>query len=318
MSRPLLFALLCFLAMPACYCQKIEKYFDYKGHDTTAVNARFYSLIEHTDSGWRRRDYYLHNLSLEKEGLYTDSACQIASGWFRSWYPTRMLAAVGMYRNGQKQGVWLEYYSDGGLADSSSWDSGRPVGIGMSWYRNGWPKDSCHFAADGSGMELGWFSNGQPSVAGRYAAGRRKTGRWTYFNRNGEKSAFEVFDAQGRLLIKQYYNERGALSADTAGRDRVAQFPGGDKGWARYLERSIYFPERFVAAKGDVPVVIVAATVDEDGRVVDAEVSVPFYPAFDRIALDAVQRSPAWMPAVDHNRRVSSRIRETIVFTNNK
>ena len=314
MNKPLLFAMLCFLAVPAAYCQKIEKYFDYRWQDTDAVHARFYSLVEKTDSGWRRRNYFLRNLSLQMEGLYADSACAVPSGHFRTFHSSRIIESIGAYRNGKMQGLWLRYYSDGLMEDSTVYDNGNPVGIRQSWYHNGYPRDSCNYNPDGSGVQLAWFDNGMPAFAGRYAAGYRMTGKWVYFYKNGGTSAEETYDLHGRLSGKRYYTEKGTILPDTANQDRSAAFPGGPRAWARYLDRSLYFPDQYHFTNGDPAVVIITATVDEDGKVVDAEVAVPFYPAFDKIALEAVEKSPNWIPAFEHNRKIRYGIRQPVEF----
>jgi len=293
----------------------MEKYFDYRWHDTNAVNARYCSMIEKTDSGWRRRNYFLHNLTLQMEGLFADSACTIPSGHFRSFHPSRIIESMGAYRNGKMQGSWLRYYSDGLMEDSTVYDNGGPVGIRQSWYRNGYPHDSCNYSPDGSGVQLSWFDNGLPAAAGRYAAGYKMTGKWLYFYKEGGISAEEVYDLHGKLQSRKYYTEKGTILADTTNKDRAAVFAGGEKAWARYLDRSLYFPDAYQVTNGDAAVVVISATIDEEGKVVDAEIGVPFYPAFDKIALELMERSPNWLPAIEHNRKVRSRIWQPVVFS---
>lgn len=314
MTRPLLIALLCYMTAPAAYCQKTEKYFDYQWRETAAPHARFYSIIEKTDSGWRRRDYYLHSLSLRMEGLYADSACKIPSGHFRSIHPTRVAEEVGVYRGGQKQGLWLRYYSDGLLSDSTVYDNGNPKGIRISWYHNGYIRDSASYNPDGSGVHIGWFDNGNPSFAGRYSHGYKKYGKWTYFYKGGGASATEAYDALGRLREKRFFDERGTLLADTSGDDHAPSFPGGESAWALYLSRSLYLPDQSRIIGGDEATVVIAATIGEDGRIMDADVKIPFYPAFDRIALETVRRSPNWLPAMDHHRAVQATVRLPVTF----
>lgn len=314
MTRPFLIALLCCLTDPAAYCQKTEKYFDYQWRETVATHARFYSIIEKTDSGWRRRDYYLHSLTLRMEGLYTDSSCKIPSGHFRYIHPTRVAEETGAYRGGRKQGLWLCYYSDGLLSDSTVYDNGNPAGIRTSWYRNGYIRDSASYNPDGSGIHIGWFANGNPSFTGRYSAGYKKYGKWTYFYKAGGTSATEVYDAQGRLQEKRFFDEKGAPLADTSGGDRAPSFPGGESAWSLYLSRSLYLPAQNKPANGDEATVVIEATIGEDGRVADTEVKIPFYPAFDKIALEAVQHSPGWLPGIDHHRPVQATVRLSVTF----
>jgi len=315
MTRPLLLAMLCSLAVPSARCQKTEKYFDYNWHETDALHARFYSLIEKTDSGWHRRDYFVHSLTLQMEGVYEDSACKIPTGYFRYFHPTRYVESMGAYRNGKRQGVWLQYYSDGLLDDSTVYESGNPVGIRASWYRTGYLRDSANYNPDGSGVFFAWFDNGQPSCAGRYAPDRKKYGKWQYFHKSGRISAAEIYDPQGRLQEKAFFDEDGKPQMDTANDDRKASFPGGPKAWANYLSKALYFPDQYKFTNGDEATVVVKATINEDGKVMDVEVEVPFYPAFDKIALDAVRRSPNWIPAMDHHRKVKGYIRQPVTFS---
>jgi len=315
MTRPLLFALLCFLTAQKTPCQKIEQYFDYRWQPAKAANARFYTLTEKTDSGWHSRTYYLHSLILKTEGLYADSTRKNPSGAFRSFHPSRIIATAGKYNNGKKQGPWISYYSDGSVEDSTVYDNDNPVGIRQSWYRNGYPMDSCHYNADGSGVQIGWFDNGAPSFAGRYAPGYKKTGKWKYFYREGGTSAQETYDIQGKLLDKRYFSEKGATLTDTTIADKGAEFPGGWNTWSKYLAGSLYLPDQYRTPGGDPAAVVIEVTVDETGRVVEAEVAIPFYPAFDKIALEAVRTSPVWLPAVEHNRQVRNTIRIPVVFT---
>jgi hypothetical protein len=307
--------MLCSLAALTARCQKTEKYFDYQWNDTDALHARFYSLIQRTDSGWHRRDYFLHSLTLQMEGLFEDSACRIRTGCFRYFHPTRYVESMGSYRHGQRQGLWLQYYSDGSLDDSTVYDSGNPVGIRVSWYHTGYLRDSANNNPDGSGVYFSWFDNGQPSCTGRYTRGHNKYGKWQYFYKSGVISAAETYDHQGRLLEKSFYDEQGRRQTDTANDDKQASFPGGPKAWAGYLSRALYLPDQHKFTYGDEATVVVGATIDEDGKVMDAEVVVPFYPAFDKIALDAIRRSPNWIPAMDHHRKVKGYIRQSLTFT---
>ncbi|MEO9145014.1 MAG: energy transducer TonB [Ginsengibacter sp.] len=56
------------------------------------------------------------------------------------------------------------------------------------------------------------------------------------------------------------------------------------------------------------------AIVNEDGQIINAEVTVPLHPEFDKIALEAVKNSPKWLPAISQNRKVYSKLRETVTF----
>jgi hypothetical protein len=93
------------------------------------------------------------------------------------------------------------------------------------------------------------------------------------------------------------------------------RFKGGTKDWLKYLGNHLSFPNDYQITNSDVAVVKVTMTVDEDGNVQDVYVNIPFYPPFEKIALDVVRRSPKWTPAIRHNRYVRSTFRQPIVFS---
>lgn len=180
-------------------------------------------------------------------------------------------------------------------------------------YRNGYPKDSATYKPDGSGVHIGWFDNGNPSFAGVLAAGFQKNGRWQFYHKNGHLSAVEIYD-HGKLINKQYFDEQGNAMTDTSNTDRAAVYRTGLDDWGKYLDHHLHWPNNYTIVHSDAVAVVVSFSVDEDGKVVDPYVSIPFHTAFDKIALDAILHSPAWKPAMDHNRRIRSEAHQPVVF----
>ncbi|NJO25314.1 MAG: TonB family protein [Bacteroidia bacterium] len=114
---------------------------------------------------------------------------------------------------------------------------------------------------------------------------------------------------------KIFYNEDGASHTDTLKANRDAEFKnGGLKGWGNYLHKQVYWPEGYRFSKGNMAVVVVALTINEEGKPEDVFVVVPFHPQFDKIALRAVSSSPAWNPAMANNRKVKQRLRQPVTF----
>jgi hypothetical protein len=97
----------------------------------------------------------------------------------------------------------------------------------------------------------------------------------------------------GVLMNKQYFDEQGNAT-DTANKDRPASFPGGQKAWVNYLGKKLYFPTQYKLVNADKAIVVVDAVIDEEGNVTDVTVSTPFHPAFDKIAVEVVRKSPKW------------------------
>lgn len=292
--------------------QKYERFYDIRWNKTEPANARYYSVVEKKDSVWVTADYFIHEKALQMSGSCKDSACKIKHGDFRYYYASGALESTGRYVNNKKDGLWLRFYNNGVMRDSTTYDLGNATGTSMGWYKDGYLSDSIVYNADGSGMVAAWFNNGSPSASGRLSAGYKKSGKWQYFHRNGELSALELY-VNDKLTDKQYFDEQGNPE-DTTYKDREAAFPGGPKAWHNYALKKLYFPPGYNIQNADKVTVVVSAIIDEDGNVTEALVTNPFHPAFDKIALDIIKKSPKWIPAISHNRRVQTSIKQPVVF----
>jgi TonB family protein len=102
--------------------------------------------------------------------------------------------------------------------------------------------------------------------------------------------------------------------ADTANKDRFAEFRGDVKKWRSFLTNNLEFPVGVKLNNTEKITVVVNATIDEEGNITDAYVSVPVHSKFDDEALRVFKRSPKWAPAISHNRRVKHYIRQPITF----
>jgi antitoxin component YwqK of YwqJK toxin-antitoxin module len=316
MKPSLFFILLSTFFCPGyIYSQKfIERYFDHNWKETVSADqARFYSLAESKDSGWLRRDYFINLKKVQMLGLYEDKENKIKNGTFYWLYPNGAFKQVGKYIHNKKVGVWLGFYDTGVMADSSNYIDGNPSGISLSWYRDGTAKDSLNVNENGLGVYISWFDNGQPSSAGRYIEFNKQHGRWQYFHKNGKISAVELYD-RGVLKDKQYFDESGS-SMDTAFHDKSAEFPGGDKAWYKFLSKNLHFPSNTELANSHFAFVVISGIINEEGKVIQVEVSVPFDTEFDAIALKAVKNSPSWLPAINHNRKVYHYFNQCVMFS---
>lgn len=306
------FLLLIFsLGSPA---QTIEKFYDYNWKACEPDAARFYSSIHKTDSGYVRKDYFIHEKSLQMIGKYHDADTKVQNGYFHYFHPNKVLDGSGKYLNGKKEGLWLHYHPNGMLLDSTVYSNGKIIGTSLSWHSNGYLQDSITLKEDGSGVRVTWFDNGNLSSAGFVVNNTKPHATWKYYHKNGELSSVETYN-NGVLISKSYFDENGKALNDTSNIDKEAAFAGGVKAWQKYLLKKIYFPDQFKITNSDKAVVVVSFVITEEGKVEDIHVSVPFYREFDKIAKNAVVKSPDWAPAVNHNRKVKIRVRQPIVFS---
>ena len=165
--------------------QKTETYYDYKWKPSLPENARFFSQVTKTDSGWLRYDYFLGTKSLQMSGLFEDSANKIANGFFRFYYANGIPESFGRNVHNKKEGLWIRYHYNGMIEDSTWYVDGKPSGTTFEWYSNGYPADSTVYSPDGSAVEVNWCNNGQVSGAGRLLNG----------DLNGRGNSFIIMDS---------------------------------------------------------------------------------------------------------------------------
>jgi antitoxin component YwqK of YwqJK toxin-antitoxin module len=292
--------------------QKTEKFYDHNWKLAKPEHARYYTVIEHTDSVWLREDYYIHEKHLQMKGAYLDEATNIPDGAFFYYHSNGKLESAGSYTKGKKEGTWLSFHDDGSLSDSVPYSNGMIIGTSLGFHRNGYMADSTVINADGSGLSIRWYDNGQVSEAGRYAKGRRMHGRWQFFERTGRLTADETYD-NGQLTKQEYYAPDGSLM-DTTYQDSEAAFPGGSPAWKKFLESKIYWPTQYRFTREGSIVIEVAFEVSEEGKVVNVRVRNSFHPTFDKIAVDAIRHSPQWVPARAHNRNLPSYHTQPLTF----
>jgi TonB family protein len=77
---------------------------------------------------------------------------------------------------------------------------------------------------------------------------------------------------------------------------------------------NLEFPAGVTLKNTEKITVVVNATIDEEGNISDAYISVPVHPKFDEEALRVFKRSPKWIPAVAFNRSVKYYIRQPLTF----
>ena len=294
--------------------QKIEKYYDYNWKETDVANARFYSFIQPTDSGWFRGDYYINKKKAQMVGLYKDEQCKIPNGTFYYFYENGNLESIDKFIDGKREGICLRYNYNGTIADSGFFKNNIPVGVRLRWYSNGFMSDSSVTNEDGSGVSVSWFDDGKISSAGYLAAGGNARAKWQFFHDNGKLAAIETYDT-GKLLDKKYFDDNGNAMTDTTDKTSDPVFPGGDDSWISFLQKHLYFPDQYTIINNTVVAVVITFTIDQNGNVKDAFINVPFNVTFESIALKAISKSPKWKPAIEHNRFVSSTLKQTVNFS---
>lgn len=293
--------------------QKTEAFYDYFWKPCVSENARYYSTVEKTDSGWLRHDYYVKTQRLQMHALYADEACKVKNGNVQYFHANGFPSSIGRMVNNKQEGICISYHANGMMSDSASFHNGQVADKRLRWHPNGYLSDSIKRVNDSMHVQVGWFDDGTPAYAGYLLHGRNEK-KWKYFHHNGEISAVEVY-AKGELISAEYFDEEGKPQSDTSNVNRSAGFKGGEEAWRKYLEKKLHWPHNLKFSVSASVTVGISFVVDENGKVTDAEVSMPFHDAFDKIALKIVRDSPDWQPAVAHNRKVKAYRIQPITFT---
>ena len=295
------------------FSQKTETYYDYFWKPCSKENASYFSIIQKTDSGWLRTDYFLNSGQLEKQVLYEDEACKVQTGHCLYYHANGRPSVIGRRTDNKNEGICLSYYSNGMMSDSANFKNGLVVDKRFRWHTNGYPSDSISKLNDSVYVHVSWFDDGSPSSAG-YLLNDKPEGKWQYFHHNGQRAALEVH-SDGKMISVEYFDESGKLLTDTSAVNRQASFKGGDEGWKKYLQKNLYWPPRLEFKTAAAVTVGVSFVIDETGKVIDAEVSMPFHEEFDKIALKIIKNSPAWSPGIAHNRKVKAYRRQSVTFS---
>ncbi len=288
------------------FSQKIVRLYSWDHKPAAAENARYYSSTEWKDSVWERKDFYLPEKGLAMKGSYLDSNGKLPVGAFYYFYPSKNQKAKEFYNElGKKEGRWLAWHDNGRLKDSGNYENGGLAGAAYSWYANGRLKDSVFFSReDGLWARHGFFRNGQLSERTFFRSGK-KHGIWSYYNNGGKLTCTEEF-VDGELIASKYYDERGK-EMNPLQPNADASFEGGTKKLQKYFFKEVDFPDADdirVSRNFDL---LIGFVIDENGEVDNITVLRPVHPAFDRAAVEAIQKIKGFIPARSKNRSVESR-----------
>lgn len=163
-------------------------------------------------------------------------------------------------------------------------------------------------------------SNGRIDSIQNYKNGLAH-GEWYYKNDTGRATIVKVFSngilIEERDLIKEdsIKNLKGTneKESDLKKVERESEFPGGQKGWAKYLNKNVLYPDRAYNNKiqGMVQVQFI---VDTNGKLIEPRIAKSVEFSLDEEALRLIRSSPKWIPAEQNGRKVKSYKLQPVVF----
>lgn len=297
--------------------QKTEKFYNHKWEECKVNEAEYYSITQKIDSGYLLDSYLIRGKKILYSLVCKDSLCKIKNGEYIHFYPNGKLVTKGIFKLNKKEGTWLSYHYNGKMKDSVFYSNGNPIGKSLSWHPNGFQRDSINNYADKSGVIVTWFDNGNPDFFGRFTGGNKKSGKWNYFHKNGKISTIEIY-SDSKLIDSKYYDENGILMSNST-KDASTAFPKGNEAFTKYILDYVhnFFPNGFDVVNKDKVIIVVNFTIDENGKTENIYISNPIDDKIDSLVVKAIQDSPKWIPATNHNRKVKQINILPFTFSNN-
>lgn len=180
------------------------------------------------------------------------------------------------------------------------------------YHRNGQLKQQGSYINDEAlGEWQGWFADGKEDYV---CIHKKATSKCAYYHQNGLVSAIVEF-ADTTLVSAQLWDSTGEVSSNIYLVVKPT-FNGYEDGYLDYFRRAMTFPEDEQGNRlyGKVRFYI---TIDKTGKAIWGDMIGFAHPeialAFER----AVNKMPAWSPAIMYNRPVDYELRLTFSFVEN-
>jgi protein TonB len=152
---------------------------------------------------------------------------------------------------------------------------------------------SRHYNVDGYIDSTGQFSRGMRNGEFIKLAGDPLKSKWKYMYKDDSLMEVTDLEKQKKDSVKPY------------GDEKESDYPGGLKGWQRYMLKNLKYPER--AMNGNVQgQVRVNFVVDKSGNVVDPYIDASVEYSLDEEALRIIKNSGKWEPAFQNAHNVKS------------
>jgi len=170
--------------------------------------------------------------------------------------------------------------------------------------------------------EVNYYSNGKLDSGGTYINGKKDGDFWKFTDSFRVKykyvysndSLIETIDVTKK--DKQKAIEDSIKRAKQRELDSVeieSVYPGGDRGWGRYLKDNLKYPDRAVNGnfQGDV---VIRFIIDKEGNLTNSQIIQSVEYSLDTEAMRIIKGSGKWVPAVQFGRKVKSYKQQPIAF----
>ncbi len=154
------------------------------------------------------------------------------------------------------------------------------------------------------GISRHYDTNGKLDSTGNYHRGK-KNGEFWRRNDEAPKYEFKYIYNDDSLIEVIDLQKKKKDSTISYKDEKESEYPGGLRGWQRYLTKNLKYPERAVNGniEGQVSVLFI---VDNSGNVIDPYISRSIEYSLDEEAIRIIKGSGKWEPAFQNGRNVKS------------
>lgn len=243
--------------------------------------------------------------------FYIDSTRNTKHGRFLSFHANGALQDSGFYAIGKKQGTYTSWYDDGSIEAIYMYYKGLPVDTCMEWYKEGTVKAISITDSGGNGIAQQHYPSGKVKEIGRLKAGKRE-GLWKVKEESGTVAMEVDFELDTVKTAKCFVDGGKPLDGPCIF-EKSPSFPGGIKGWTRFLETKLHYPESAQNANIE-GTVKVKFQIAKDGTLSEYEIVSSPHPSLSSEVLRLMRLSPKWEPAIQYNKPVVYRHIQSVTF----
>jgi periplasmic protein TonB len=163
-----------------------------------------------------------------------------------------------------------------------------------------------------NGVSHHYNENGYVDSTGNFSRGKRN-GEFLKLDGDSHKYKLKYIYRDDSLVEVIDLEKQKKDSVKSYNDEKESDYPGGSKGWQRYLVKNLKYPER--AMNGNIQgQVIIQFVVDKAGNVIDPYITHSVEYSMDETALRIVKDSGKWEPAFQNGHNVKSYKMQPINF----
>mgnify|MGYP001568694932 CR=1 FL=1 len=148
------------------------------------------------------------------------------NGMFIEYYTNGKKKNEGKYIDGVKEGIHTEWFLNGNKKSDCKYVNGQREGISTDWFENKNKKSESNFVnGNYDGLTTEWFSNGQQKLSYTYNNGNLVDGKYVTYLENGQKEKEETYKNNQVIIFSKYENGKLIETRELS----VEFYPSGQK-----------------------------------------------------------------------------------------